>query len=140
MIGILIMAATSVTMFHGIGYARSQIHKVVMEERALEELRSEMDYWMARIMDGQFSNQDLNGDLQGTSVVLYNPDSNDPSDREYFEAKIYREPIHREYSEHDLEKNPFYKLEMYIQWPDHLGDPNGEPMELRMAYSVGKVR
>ena len=140
MIGILIMAATSVSMFHGISYARSQIRKVVIQERALEELRSEMDYWVARIMDGQFSGRDLQGDLQGTPIVLYNPDSNDPMDREYFEARIYREPIHKEYTVHDLDKNPYYELTMYIQWADHLGDPNAEPMEIRMSTSVGTVR
>ncbi len=136
MVGIIIMAATSVSMFYGVNYARAQARKIIMQQRALEELRSEMDYWMVRLLDGQFSERDLQADLKGTPVVLYNPDSNDPADREYFEAKIYREAIKKKYTIHDAEDSPYYEVEMYIQWVDHLGDIHGEPMELRMNYSV----
>jgi len=138
MVGILIMVATSATMFYGINYARAQARKTIMQQRALEELRSEMDYWMVRLMDGQVDDHDLGGDMRGTEVILYNPDSNLDEDEEYFRAIIYRKPTHKEYR-HDHDPNrdsPFYKLEMYIQWRDHLGDVNGEPMELRMQYSV----
>ena len=75
MVGILIMAATSVTMFYGVNYARTESRKLIMQQRALEELTNEMDFWMARLIDGQVSAFDLQGDRQGRSVRLYNPDS-----------------------------------------------------------------
>jgi len=137
MVGIIIMAATSASMFYGINYARAQSRKVIMQQRALEELTSEMDYWMIRILDGQISGRDLFADTRGVPVRLYNPDSDDPFDEEYFEARIYRERTYKEYTDHDpMESSPYYRLEMYIQWEDHLGDIHGDPMELRMQYSV----
>lgn len=135
MVGILIMAATSATMFYGVNYARAEARRIIIQQRALEELRSQMDYWMVRLLDGQITDSDLVGDLQGTDVVLYNPDSDDDLDGEYFSAKIYREPTRKQYTIHDLDDSPFYELEMYIQWDDHLGDPE-DLMELRMKTSV----
>jgi len=129
------MAATSATMFYGVNYARAEARRIIIQQRALEELRSQMDYWMVRLLDGQITDSDLVGDLQGTDVVLYNPDSDDDLDGEYFSAKIYREPTRKQYTIHDLDDSPFYELEMYIQWDDHLGDPE-DLMELRMKTSV----
>lgn len=129
------MAATSATMFYGVNYARAEARRIIIQQRALEELRSQMDYWMVRLLDGQVTDSDLVGDLQGTDVVLYNPDSDDDLDGEYFSAKIYREPTRKEYTIHDLDDSPYYVLEMYIQWDDHLGDPE-DLMELRMKTSV----
>ncbi len=135
------MAATSATMFYGVSYARSQARKTIMQQRALEELRSEMDYWMIRFLDGNVNDNDLLGDMRGRDVVLYNPDSNEEGDEEYFKAKIYRLPTTARHSDHDpMEDSPYYKLEMYIQWVDHLGDPDGEPLELRMETSVFRSR
>lgn len=136
MVGILIMAATSATMFYGVNYARAQARKIIIQQRALEELRSEMDYWMVRLLDGNVNDNDLLGDLRGTEVILYNPDSEDDEDDEYFKAIIYREPTRKVYTQHDLDDSPYYPLVMYIQWQDHLGNIDGEPMELRMEYSV----
>jgi prepilin-type N-terminal cleavage/methylation domain-containing protein len=136
MIGILIMAATSVTMFYGVNYARAQARKVIMQQRALEELRSEMDYWIVRIIDGQVTQNERLGDLQGKEVRLYNPDSDDETDNDYFAAWIYRMPMDREFTIHDPDNSPYYQLEMFIQWEDHLGDITGEPNELRMQASV----
>lgn len=129
------MAATSATMFWGVNYARAASRKIIMQERALEELRSQMDYWMVRLLDGQVTDHDLLGDLRGSDVVLYNPDSDDDLDGEYFKAKIYREPTRKQYTVHDLNDSPYYELEMYIRWWDHLGDTD-EEMELRMKFSV----
>jgi prepilin-type N-terminal cleavage/methylation domain-containing protein len=139
MVGIIIMAATAATMFYGVAYARSQARKIIIQQRALEELRSQMDYWMVRILDGNLTNHELLGDTRGTEVTLYNPDADEQDDEEAFKALIYREPMERGYSDHDpQEDSPYYWLEMYIKWSDHLGDPTGEPMELRMQYSVFK--
>lgn len=135
MVGILIMAATSATMFWGVNYARAAARKIIMQERALEELRSQMDYWMVRLLDGQVTDHDLLGDLRGADVVLYNPDSDDDLDGEFFNAKIFREPTRKQYTIHDLNDSPYYELEMYIRWWDHLGDTD-EEMELRMKFSV----
>ena len=133
--GIIIMAATAATMFYGVSYARAASRKIIMQQRALEELRSQMDYWMVRLLDGQVTDHDLLGDLQGADVVLYNPDSDDDLDGEYFSAKIYREPTRKQWTQHDLNDSPYYELEMYIRWWDHLGDSD-EQMELRMKFSV----
>ena len=135
MVGILIMAATSATMFYGVSYARASARKIIMQQRALEELRSQMDYWMVRLLDGQVTDHDLLGDLVGEDVILYNPDSEDDLDGEYFNAKIFREPTQKKYTQHDLNDSPYYELEMYIKWWDHLGDTD-EQMELRMKFSV----
>ena len=135
MVGILIMAATSVTMFYGVNYARAQARKIIIQQRALEELRSQMDYWIVRLLDGQMTDHELLGDMSGTDVVLYNPDSDDDNDGEYFSAKIFRMPTRKEYTQHDLADSPYYELEMYISWWDHLGDVE-ERMELRMQTSV----
>lgn len=135
MVGILIMAATSATMFYGVNYARAEARKIIMQQRALEELRSHMDYWVVRLLDGQMTDHELLGDLRGADVQLYNPDSDDDLDEEAFWAVIYREPTGKRYTEHDLDNSPYYELEMYIQWWDHLGDIE-EKAELRMKTSV----
>jgi len=137
MVGILIMAATSVTMFYGVNYARAEARRVIMKQRALEELTSQMDYWMVRILDGHLTNHDILGDTKGTEITLYDPDADEGGDDKSFKAMLYRMPLVRDYSIHDPnEESPFYILEMYIQWSDHLGDRTGEPIELRMQYSV----
>jgi len=139
MVGILIMAATAATMFYGVSYARSQARRIIIQQRALEELRSQMDYWMVRILDGNLTNHDLLGDTKGTEITLYNPDADERNDDEAFKAMMYRLPMDRRFSDHDPEEDsPYYFLEMYIQWSDHLGDATGEPAELRMQYSVFK--
>ncbi len=137
-IGILIMAATSATMFYGVNYARAEARKIIMQQRALEELTSHMDYWMVRLLDGQLTNHELLGDLRGTDLVLYNPDSDNDLDDEAFHATIFREPTRKFTNDaHDPnEDSPYYPLEMYIQWRDHLGDLDGEPLELRMKTAV----
>ncbi len=135
MVGILIMAATSATMFYGVNYARAEARKIIIQQRALEELRSQMDYWMVRYLDGQMTDHELLGDLRGEDVILYNPDSDDDADGEYFSAKIFREPTFKQYTEHDLDDSPYYELEMYIRWWDHLGDME-ERTELRMSLTV----
>lgn len=137
MVGILIMAATAATMFYGVSYARAQARKIIIQQRALEELQSQMDYWMIRLLDGQVTDEELLGDVHGTDVILYNPDSDDDLDGEYFSAKIYREPTSKEITvSHDPnEDSPYYPLEMYIRWWDHLGDAE-EQMELRIKTSV----
>jgi len=137
MVGIIIMAATAATMFYGVSYARSQARKIIIQQRALEELRSQMDYWMIRILDGNLTNHDYLGDTKGTQITLYDPDSDERGDEEAFKAMIYRMPLDRQLTDHDpMEESPYYVLEMYIQWSDHLGDATGEPMELRMQYSA----
>lgn len=135
MVGILIMAATAVTMFYGVNYARAEARRVIMKQRALEELTSQMDYWMIRLLDGQVTDHELLGDTRGTEVILYNPDSEDDEDDDAFMATIYREPTHKQYTEHDLDDSPYYELDMYIRWWDHLGDTE-EQQELRMTLTV----
>ena len=135
MVGILIMAATSATMFYGVNYARAEARKIIIQQRALEELRSQMDYWIVRLLDGQMTDHEKLGDLRGADVILYNPDSDDNLDGEYFSAKIFREPTFKQYTVHDLDDSPYYELEMYIRWWDHLGDMQ-ERTELRMSLTV----
>ena len=135
MVGILIMAATAATMFYGVNYARAEARRVIMKQRALEELTSQMDYWMIRLLDGQVTDNEKLGDTRGTDVILYNPNSFDDEDDEAFNATIYREPTYKQYTEHDLNDSPYYELEMYIRWWDHLGDID-EQQELRMTLTV----
>ena len=121
LVGIVIISAAAVTMYYGVLIARGQIRQVVLKERALEELSNYMDYWMARINDGNISNHELSGDAQGELITLYYPSENivlgQPTD--YVEATIYRLPIKKRYSEYNPQFQPYYELEAYIVWNDY---------------------
>ncbi|MEA3287882.1 MAG: type II secretion system protein [Candidatus Marinimicrobia bacterium] len=119
-IGLLIIAMTASTVFYGVSYARAEIRKIAIRERALEELGGYMDYWIALINYGQMSVNDKTGDNRGEEVIIYNPTG---IEDEAIVAKIYREPFTAIYSdEYNPLNDPYYHLKCRIVWEDHLAD------------------
>ena len=117
-VGLVMIAATASTVFYGISYARAEVRKIAIRERALEELTGYMDYWIALINYGTLSVTDVGGDRRGEEVVIYNP-TGDP--QEVIIGKIYRESLTRHYSEEFNPSNhPYYFLRCKIVWVDHL--------------------
>ncbi|NQV16292.1 type II secretion system protein [bacterium] len=136
LVGMIIIAATASSVFYGVTYARAEIRKIIIRERALEELSGYMDYWVARINYGELSIPDQNGDLSGEEVVIYNP--TDPEDETLaIVAKIYRDPIDEEYSSYNA-NNAYFILSARIEWIDHLS--NNEPAEIYMETKTFKFK
>ncbi len=119
-VGLLIVAITASTVFYGASYARAEIRKIAIRERALEEISGYMEYWIALINYGQISVNDKSGDSRGEEVIIYNP--TDEKDKAIV-AKIFREPLEPIYSEeYNPQSNPYYYLKARIVWVDHLAD------------------
>ena len=132
LIGILIIAATASTVFYGVSYSRGEIRKIVIRERALEELSGYMEFWIAMIHYGELSPNDENGDSFGEEVVLYEPFLDEGNT---IIATIYRERIEQHYSmELNPNSTPYYTLRARIEWTDHLA--KDELSELYLEVDV----
>ena len=130
MVGFLIIAAAASTVYYGVNYARAEIVKIEIRERALEELSGYMDYWIARINYGTWSVPEGNGDNRGEEVTLYNPTG---VEEEAIVGKIYRDPMLRIYNEtYSPDMNPCYRLKARIEWVDHLADNETSEIELEV--------
>ncbi len=134
MVGILIIAATATTVFYGVAYARADVRRVIIRERALEELAGYMDYWVAKIHNGSISQGDIRGDARGEEVVIYNPTNSD-DEEDTIIGTITREPL-QEYYNQQWNPNlyPYYYLKARITWDDHLAA--GEPAEIYLEAKV----
>lgn len=125
LVGIVIIAAASVTMFYGAAIARGQMRQIVLKQRALEELSNYMDYWIARVNysngGANLTNHELAGDQVGETVLLHYPwqDITKGSPEEFIEATIYREPLRRSYNlDFSPQQQPYVVIEAYIVWQD----------------------
>lgn len=136
LVGILIIAATATTVFYGVNYARAEIRKIVIRERALQELSGYMDYWVARINHGEINITEANGDNSAEEVVLYNPMSNDDETMAII-GTITREPITDDYSTYNS-TDAYYFLAAKIEWVDHLSD--NEISELYLETKTFKFK
>ena len=134
MVGILIIAATASTVFYGVGYARAEIRKIIIRERALEELTGYMDFWIARINYGNLSQGDKRGDARGEDVIIYNPTGPD-HEAEAITAKIYRENMLITHNpEFGDASTPYYFLKARIVWSGHLSE--GDEQEIYLESKV----
>jgi len=136
-VGMVIISAAAVSMFYGITYARASIRQIAIKERALEELVGYLDYYRAIVSDHTPLDFEWAGDLQrGTDVILYNPTgSNNPS--EYIVGTIYRERMRKEYSDENPNHDPYFMIEAFIVWEDHIGSGTGVEMDtLRMQVGA----
>lgn len=121
MVGFLIIAAAASTIFYGIAYARAELRRVMIRERALEELTGYMDFWVARINYGQLTPGDLRGDSRGEEVILFNPTVEELD--EGIIGTIIRDDISVDNNEmYNPGAYPYYNLRATIYWQDHLGD------------------
>lgn len=133
-IGLLIVAAASASMYYGIIYARSELRKISIQERALQELNNEIEFWMARVayQGGRVQTSTAVG-ARGREVILYS--SEDDPDNAIL-GTIYRESIEEEFHESNPGV-PFYVIEAWIEWDDYLGE-SGEMNEIRMRTGAFK--
>ena len=126
--GLLIVAASSAAMFYGVVYSRAELRKVTIQERALEELNNEVEYWMARVASqGRGAQTASYTGSRGREVILFAADD-DPN--KAIIGTIYRLPVEEEVYE-DVNKAPYYIIEAWIEWDDYLGEP-GEMNEIRV--------
>jgi len=128
MVGILIIAATASSVFYGVTYARSEIRKIIIRERALEELSGYMEFWVAKINNGSLSRGDVRGDSRGEEVIIYNPTGDESR---AIKAKIYREPLEHDYNaEWSPTVYPYYYLKAKIVWVGHLSQDEEQEIYL----------
>ena len=138
LVGMLIIAAAASSIFYGISYARAEIRKIAIRERAIQELDAYMEYWTARIQYGNLGTTDRSGGHE-EEVVLWAPDNDDPkvTDDNVIIGTITRENISQHYDDiYNPNNYPYYKLRATITWVDHLSD--NEEAEYTLETSVAE--
>lgn len=132
LVGMLITGIAAAAMLYGITYARAQIRQVVIQERALDELSSYVEYWIGRLHDNNVTQHEMAGDNRGQEVILYSP-IGDPDLA--VKGKLYREEIQKEYSYLNPGLSPYYTLTCYLRWRDPVVSED-EEQELRLTTKV----